>query len=110
VRGLKTRHARQAALLQKDHMRENVMDPKQMLRQMVAFNKAAFENSFNSMALLQEQAERTAKTILEQAAWLPDEGRKAINDWVDAYKKGRTEYKKVVDDGFRKVEEYLMGD
>ena len=85
------------------------MDQKQLLKQMVDFNKAAFENTFNAMVMLQEQAERTATTLLDQATWLPEEGRKAINDWVAAYKKGREDYKKMVDESFLKVEEFFSG-
>ena len=85
------------------------MDQKQMLKQMIDFNKVAFENTFNAMVMLQEQTERTANTILSQATWLPEEGRKAVDDWVNAFKKGRENYKKMVDDGFRKVEEYFAG-
>lgn len=44
---------------------------------------------------------------MNQATWLPEEGRKAIKDWVAAFKKGREDYKKAVDEAFKKVEEYL---
>ena len=85
------------------------MDQKQLLKQMIDFNKAAFDNSFNAMVMLQEQTERMANTVLEQATWLPEEGKKAINEWVNAYKKGREDFKKVVDDNFKKVEEFFTG-
>ncbi|RPJ72787.1 MAG: hypothetical protein EHM15_08455 [Desulfobacteraceae bacterium] len=83
------------------------MDQKQMFKQMFDFNKAAFDNTFNAMVMLQEQSERMASTMLEQATWLPQEGRKVITDWVDAYKKGRENFKKMVDESFHKVEEYF---
>ncbi|CAB5134491.1 hypothetical protein D3OALGA1CA_3455 [Olavius algarvensis associated proteobacterium Delta 3] len=85
------------------------MDQKQLLKQMVDFNKMAFENTFNGMVMLQEQAERTAGALMDQATWLPEDGRKAIKDWVNAYKKGREDYKKMIDDSFKKVEEYFAG-
>ena len=74
---------------------------------MVDFNKATFDNTFNALIMLQEQAERMANTMLEQANWMPEEGRKAISDWVGAYKKGRTEFKGMVDESFAKVEEFF---
>ena len=83
------------------------MDQKQLFKQMVDFNKTAFNNNFNAMVMLQEQAERMTNTMLEQATWLPAEGRKAITDWADAYKKGRENFKKLVDDNFQKVDEYF---
>ena len=79
---------------------------KRLLKQMLDFNKATFDNTFNAMLMLQEQAEKMASTLLEQAA-LPEEGKKAVNEWVNAYKKGREEFKKSVDAGFKKVEEYF---
>ncbi|MGB8719743.1 MAG: hypothetical protein WCD46_10580 [Desulfobacterales bacterium] len=85
------------------------MDQKQILKQMIDFNKATFDNTFNAMVMLQEQAERAANTLMEQANWLPEDGKKAINEWVKAYKKGREDFKKVVDENFQKVESFFSG-
>ncbi|MFO7494893.1 MAG: hypothetical protein R6X05_04570 [Desulfobacterales bacterium] len=85
------------------------MDQKQILKQMIDFNKATFDNTFNAMVMLQEQAERAANTLLEQSNWLPEDGKKAINEWVKAYKKGREDFKKVVDENFQKVESFFSG-
>jgi len=81
---------------------------KQMLKQMVEFNQATFNNTYNAVALLQDQFERVAKTVLDQANWLPPEGRKAIENWVNAYKTGRENFKKYVDDSYKKVEEFFV--
>lgn len=75
---------------------------------MIEFQKTTFDNTFNAMVLLQEQNERVVNTLLEQAAWIPEEGKKAITDWVAAYKKGRDDFKKLVDDNFKKVEEFFL--
>jgi len=83
------------------------MDQKQAFRQMVDFNKGAFNNAFNAMVMVQDQNETLATSMLNQASWLPEEGKKAIREWVDAFRKGREEYKKTVDEAFKKVEEYL---
>ena len=83
------------------------MDQKQMFKQMVEFNKGAFNNAFNAMVMVQDQNESLANAFLIQATWLPEEGKKAVKEWVEAFKKGREEYKKAVDEAFKKVEEYL---
>jgi polyhydroxyalkanoate synthesis regulator phasin len=83
------------------------MDSSKIAKQMIDFQKTTFDNTFSAMVLLQEQAETMANTVLDQATWIPEEGRKAINDWVKAYKKGREEFKKVVDDNFKKVEDFF---
>ncbi len=84
-----------------------MVDSQKVVKQMVDFNKATFDNTFNALIMLQEQAERMANTMLEQANWMPEEGRKAISDWVGAYKNGRTEFKGAVDESFSKVEEFF---
>lgn len=83
------------------------MDPKALFKQMVEFNKTLLDNSFNAMVTLQEQTERMAKAMLEQATWLPPEGTKVINEWVNSYKKGRDDFKALVDQSFKKVEDFL---
>ena len=83
------------------------MDQKQVFKQMIAFNRTAFDGSFAALVTFQEQADRMTSTMLEQATWLPEEGRKAISDWAEACKKGREEFKKRVDESFQKVEAYF---
>ena len=84
-----------------------MMDQKQIFKQMIDFNKATFDNSFNAMVMLQEQTERMADQLLNQTAWLPEDGKKAVADWVNAYKTGRDDFKKNVDDSFEKVNEFF---
>jgi hypothetical protein len=74
---------------------------------MVEFNKGAFNNAFNAMVMIQDQTETMAETMLNQATWMPAEGKKAMQDWVNSFKKGREDYKKAIDEAFVKVEEYF---
>jgi len=90
-------------------MEERKMDQKKIALQMIQFNKTAFDNSFNAMTMVYEQNEKMIGAFLDQATWLPDEGKKAINDWVDAYKKGCADFKKMVDDNYQKVDEFFTG-
>ena len=80
------------------------MEQKQLFKQMLDFQKTTFENSFNAMVLLQEHTEKASKTLLDQVTWLPDEGRKASNEWIAACKKGRDDFKALVDENFSKME------
>lgn len=84
-----------------------MMDQKKMFKQMIDFQKATFDNSFNAMTSLQEQGEKMVKAFLEQAVFLPEEGKAAVKKWVDAYKDGRIKYKAAVDENFKKVEDYF---
>lgn len=83
------------------------MDQKQIARQMMDFNKTAFDNTFNAMTILQDQTEKLVFRFLEKAPWLPVEGKNAINEWVNAYKKGREDFKKAADESYKKVTDYF---
>jgi polyhydroxyalkanoate synthesis regulator phasin len=83
------------------------MDAKQLAKQMLDFNKTAFDNNFNSMKALQEQTERLIGKFWEKSPIFPEEGKRAIVDWMKAYKKGCDDFKNIVDDNFKKVEDYF---
>jgi len=83
------------------------MPQKMMAKQMLDANKATFDSSFKAMVMLQEQSEKMTATLLEQATWFPDEGKKMIREWIEACRKGRDDYKKVVDDGYKRVADFL---
>ncbi len=85
------------------------MDQKQMAKQMLQFNKTAFDNTFNAMTMVYDQNEKMVGTFLQQASWLPEDGRKAISDWMDAYKKGGENFKNTVDQNYQKVEDFFAG-
>ncbi|MDX9817484.1 MAG: hypothetical protein RBT16_01125, partial [Desulfococcus multivorans] len=63
-----------------------MMDQKKVFKQMIDFQKTTFDNSFSAMTTLQEQGEKMMTAFLDQAAFLPDEGKAAVKKWIDAYK------------------------
>ena len=83
------------------------MEPLKLAKQMIDFNKATFDNTFSAMVLLQEQMEKMVGAFMEQSTFLPAEGRKMLDEWVESFKKGRENFKKTVDEGFAKVEDYF---
>lgn len=85
------------------------MDPKQFLKQMIQFNKTVFNNNFDAMAMLQEQTEKMFAKYMDQMPMLPAEGKKAINEWLKAYKKGCGDFKAAVEDNYKKVEAFFEG-
>ena len=86
-----------------------MMEPNVMLKQMLDFNKTAYDNSFNAMLTIQEQNAKMVNTFLEQAAWMPEEGKKVIRNWVDTYKKGCEDFKKAADENYKKVDDFFAG-
>lgn len=84
------------------------MDQKQMLKQMLEFNQTTFNNAFNTMTLLQDQLEGAAKTMLEQATWLPAEGRQAIKNGTESYKSACQTFKQQIDNSYKQVEKTFV--
>ena len=83
------------------------MDQKQIAKQMIQFNKTAFDSSFSAMTMVYEQNEKMLETFLTQTPGLPEEGKKVVKDWLSAYRTGCNDFKKQVDDNYTKVEEYF---
>jgi polyhydroxyalkanoate synthesis regulator phasin len=85
------------------------MDQKEIVKQMLQYNRTAFENTFTSLAMLQDQMEKTMDMFVKQAAWLPEEGKKVVEEYVKACKKARENFKNTVDESYKKVEDFLGG-
>ena len=85
------------------------METGKIAKQMIDFQKTAFDNTFGAMVALQDQTEKMVNTTIEQSVWLPKEGKKALNEWTEACKKGRDDFKKFVDENFSKAEGFFAG-
>ena len=83
------------------------MEPQKIAKQMIDFNKTTFDNSFSAMIMLQEQTEKMVNMSLEQTTWLPENGKEVVNEWLVTYKKGREDFKKTMDENFKKVETFF---
>ncbi|PIE74614.1 MAG: hypothetical protein CSA18_04410 [Deltaproteobacteria bacterium] len=82
------------------------MDPAKIIQQMIDFQKAAFDNSYNAMVMFQSQTEKIAESIMAKNTMLPEENQKMINEWLTALKKGREDFKKSIDENFTKMEDF----
>jgi polyhydroxyalkanoate synthesis regulator phasin len=83
------------------------MEQMKMLKQMVDFQKATMNNNFNAIVMVQDQAERMGNMFLQQGTWIPEEGKKVLNEWIQACRKARDDFKKAVDESFTKVENFF---
>jgi len=83
------------------------MEQNLLAKQVIEFNKTAFDNSFSAMSAIQDQTESLVLSFLEKAAWVPGEGKKAMSDWILSYKKGREDFKAAADESYQKVVEYF---
>lgn len=86
------------------------MEPVKLVKQMITFQKTLFENSYKTICMIQEQTEHIAIQLWNLFPWIPEEGRKLIDETLRNCKNAREEFKKIVDDGFAKIEElYTRG-
>jgi hypothetical protein len=81
------------------------MEMTKITKQMIAYQKAAVDQTFQGMTIVLDYSETVMNTALKQFPWVTEEARKPLNDSMDVLKKTRDEYKKVIDQGFAKLEE-----
>ena len=85
------------------------METGKIAKQMIDFQKTTFDNGFNAVVAFQEQTEKMVNVLMEQAVWLPEDGKKTVYEWGSVCKKGRDDFKKTVDENFSKFEGFFTG-
>jgi hypothetical protein len=83
------------------------MENREIVKQMVDLYKTSFENSFSTMVMLQDHAEKLLKDFIDHNPGMSDEGKKVIDQWNNVYKKGLDDFKKIIEEGFAKVESFF---
>jgi hypothetical protein len=83
------------------------MEASKIAKQMIEFQKATFNNAFTALVMVQEQTEAMFNSLMVQMPGMPDEGKKIVKEWAEAYKGGRETFKKSVDEGFTKLESFF---
>jgi gas vesicle protein len=71
------------------------------------YSKAEAFFDFNEILSFQDQSEATFNTFLNQADWMPDDFKKALKDLADAYRKGREDFKKYVEENINHLQGFL---
>lgn len=84
------------------------MNSKVIAKQIINFNKANFDNTFDAITVLQNHSEKMVDLFLEQATLFPPEGKKVIAEWMESFRKGRKDFKVSVDDNFKTVEDFFV--
>jgi tRNA 2-selenouridine synthase SelU len=81
-----------------------MMEANKIAKQMIEFQKAAFNNTFNSIAMMQDQSEKMVQNLMQQNPALPKQSMDAFNEWLNMCKKARDDYKNAVEEGFKNLE------
>lgn len=83
------------------------MEMPQMAKQMLEFQKATFNNAFNTLTMFQDQSEKLVNTFMDQNPAIPQQTKEGFRDWLNVCKKARDDYKKTMDESFKNLESYL---
>jgi hypothetical protein len=84
-----------------------MMEYNQIAKQAIDFQKTAFTNWYNAVAMVQDQATSAMEAMMNQTSLVPEEGRKAIKSWVSACQEERNRFKSYVEDSFTGLEKGL---
>jgi hypothetical protein len=84
-----------------------MIDPKTGGKQVMDLYKTWFDNSYSEMMMLIEQMERMGAMYWGQMVNLPEEMKKGMSEWTKSYKKNCEDFKKVMDDSFKKLESFI---
>lgn len=84
------------------------MDKVETLKQVMQTNKMAFDYNYTMMMSAYEQNKLMFHTFLNQSSdTVPVELKSAIEEWLQGYRKGCDDLKRMTDDGYRLVEKNL---
>ena len=83
------------------------MEKMQTLKQMMQTNKMAFDYNFTMMMSAYEQNKLMLHMFLNQSTDIPAEAKTAIEEWLQGYRKGCENLKKMTDDGYQAVEKSM---
>lgn len=80
---------------------------KEIIKQMIDLHRKSFENYFSMMVMLQDQTEKILKPLVDQSPSMSDENKKMLDQWNNEYKKNRDDFKKAIENGYAKIEEFF---
>jgi len=84
------------------------MDQKQIMKQALDFNQRAFNNTFTTLSTLQDETESFLTRFMEKSNFITPEGKRIVQQFTDAYRKGRNDFKALADENYRKAHEYFV--
>jgi hypothetical protein len=80
------------------------MEAEKLAKQMIGFQKTAFNHTFDMVMAVRDQSEKITCSWCEKNGILPDQSKKVMLEWGHVIKKNLEEYKKVINDGFNTIE------
>ncbi len=74
-----------------------------MTKKMIDLQRVSVESWIGNMIAFWEQTGSMLNSILNQSAWIPDEGKKVVREWVDTNKRGCETLKDAVNNGYNSL-------
>jgi hypothetical protein len=85
------------------------MDQQRMMaKHLMDLQRTTFEGMINNMIIYWDQTERMLGSYLQQAVWVPADGKKAFGEWIEGNRKGCETFKDAVNNGFKRLESCLV--
>ena len=79
------------------------MDYSDITKEMFNIFKSNAESTFGTISMLQNQNERMVSMLLEQSNNLQAEGRKYLEEWINATRKNQEELRKTYSNGMEVI-------
>jgi len=84
------------------------MEPKTITKQIIDWNKAAFDNAFDTITISLYYSEKMVRFFWEKARFFSPEGEKVCIECMEACKRSRKDFKDSVDDSFNACERFIV--
>ncbi len=81
------------------------MEAKKAGLDILNFIKSSFNSTLDSTAKVQDQGEKVLKDMVEKGEEFQADAENVLNNALSNAKKARDDYKKIVEEGFKKVED-----
>ncbi len=83
------------------------MEQMKIAKQMLNFQRTMFDNTYNTVTVMQDSSQNIIHGLLNQFTWVTEEAKKPLNDSATLIKKAREDFKKTINQGFDKIEELV---
>jgi hypothetical protein len=78
-----------------------------IVKQMLDLQKVSVEGIISNMIMFWDQTGALWSPLLNQAAWVPEEGKKAFREWIDSNRKGCETFRDAVNKGYASLERFF---
>jgi polyhydroxyalkanoate synthesis regulator phasin len=79
-------------------------DPANVGDEVLQFMKSSFDATFDNMVKIQDLNEKMLKEMIEKGEAVQQDAEKKMNEFMEKAKQERDQYRKVMEDGFKKME------